>query len=274
MTSDVPEIICLLGKPGSGKTLMALSVLELPGVERAIVLDADKKILGIDAAQEYVKAGRLHVMPVKSPLIAGSLEKRAGTSQEISSKKGGAGFTTMAPPAQEPRGYLEIMRMMDHAEEVIQSFGAQAWITDSLTRCYEHMHRLISYMTKKGTLEESAWNIALMNGEEFVHAHMALPVRYVILTAHTRAVYDEKTGILVGVEPEVQGSMRAKLLSYFGEAYFLDPTAAGVYRMCTMLTPFTPARTAKRLNRFEPPTLRIVYDSQFREMWYRNNKPL
>jgi len=275
LTSDAPpEIICLLGKPGSGKSRTALTVLDIPGVDRAIALDVDKKMLGMECARKFVEEGRLKIINIRSPLIAGSLERRAGRSQEIKSSRGGAGFTTIAPPETEPKGYLEIMKVMDQAEEVIASYNAQAWITDSLTRCYEHMHRLISYMTKKGTLEESAWNIALMNGEEFVHAHMALPVRYVILTAHTRAVLDEKTGTMVGVEPEVQGSMRSKLLGYFGEAYYLDPTIAGVYRMCTRLTSFTPARTAKSLNKYEPTNLRIVYDSQFREEWYRTHKPL
>lgn len=274
LSTDPPELICLLGKPGSGKTETALTMLEVPGVDRAICLDVDKKMVRMDSARKYLDAGRLRILNVNSPLISGSLKDRAGKGQQIKSARGGDGFYTIAPPNTEPKGYLEIMGIMDEAEKEIADFNAQVWITDSITRVYEHMHRLISFMTKKGTLEESAWNIALMNGEEFVHAHMALPLRYVILTAHTRAVYDEKTGTMVGVEPEVQGSMRSKILGYFGEAYYLDPTAAGVYRMATHLSKFTPARSAKRLNQYEPADLRIVFDNDYRDWWYKNNKPI
>lgn len=279
MPAEPPELIALLGPPGSGKSETALSILEVPGVERAIALDVDFKMARMDAARPYIDAGRLHILNIYSPLIAGSLETRAQKSQHIegSRRSGGSGFYTIAPPDIEPKGYLEIMRAMDQADKLISDFKPQAWITDSITRAYEHMHRLISYMTKKGTLEESAWNIALMNGEEFVAAHMKMPapVRYVILTAHTRTIYDNDKGIQVGVEPEVQGSMRAKLLGYFGEAYFMSPLSDGTYRMCTRLSQFTPARTSKKtLNRFEPANLRVIFDQEYRKEWYESHKPL
>lgn len=267
---DTPaESFFFYGPPGSGKTTLAASLCNV--VSPVILIDLDNKAKSMVNLKPYIDSGKLIVKSVKAELVEDKLYDRA-RSKVTRVRKTGGDFTTMGPPGKEPQGYLELCAMLDSLDRIITETNAQAVVVDPITTAYEHMYRLVSYITKAGTIEESAWSILLMNAEELLTAIMRCKVKYVIVTAHDRRVLDEDTGSLVAIMPEVPGQMRSKIIKYFSEAYHMEPRTGldqrAVFQVRTQSTSYVQARTSRALEPIEPADLGVILDPEKRSAFY------
>jgi hypothetical protein len=272
--SEVPQkrakSIFLYGRPGDGKTSMIRTITGLQDGSPCWILDLDCKVLEMENLRPYIEDERLIVTEIPSELVEDSLAARAAGSDSYKSKRGGE-FFTMSSPKVQPRGYVKLCELIDSADSFIKEHGVKSIAVDCFTTAVEHLYRLVSFITKKGTIEESAWNMVLMNEEELLTAIKLLPVNYVIVTAHSKLVFNEESGMLSQIVPAVQGDMKNKIIKFFTEAYLFDNIvgARGIeYRVRTRSSVLAQARTSRFLNEFEPADFRVIFDKDYRMEYY------
>lgn len=196
--------IMLYGRPGSGKTTLAASMTNLG--YKVHFIDVDRKIKNMANLKERINSGMITVQEIESPIDTQSLKQRATSGLK-------------SYPVSMPRGYLEMVEIIDNIEE--DPPENTVLVLDSLTRVNEHMKSMLKYHCK-GKLDFSGWDAVLGNYEALFDAFYALQpniFKHCIIIAHSK---DDQDPILQIIEsrPLIDGQFRDKAGSYVEEMFF------------------------------------------------------
>lgn len=255
------QAILLVGAPGSGKTTMACTA---PG--KKLLIDMDAKASMMVNLRPMVESGELKVWECQAPLIQESLKSRLLRSVGEHA----------APPAQEPRGFLEFASFCQDLDNKPEADEAAVWIVDSLTRVGEHLVRFISFHNRVPTLRPRDYGTYRNAMEEIVDKLKKAAIsrgKHIIMTVHIRRIEvptedakiihaldrgkpsEEMVGTAsLKVVPSLDGQIAEKLGGYFGEVYFLTakPGREGVVKYLARTVPDeqSDARTSMGLDPF------------------------
>jgi len=217
-------------------------------------IDVDGKAHDMQNLQPFIKEGSWIVQPIKSPLLDGTLRDRV---KGIIVVKGSFG---MNPPSKQPQGYLEFVDIIDELSKLHRAGKKDPdnctvlVAPDSLTILLEHLTRLLLFLTNKGKFERDHWAAWASNLEEIFHTLQSLQGMYkhVIIIAHEQVDRDEETGRVVGIYPQIAGSMRFKVGDYFTEIYHtkveIPAEGSPIYYVETRPVGKAEARTSRALD--------------------------
>lgn len=200
--------IFIYGRPGSGKTTFATSFTKLG--YRVHFIDVDRKIKTMRNISKLVKEGKVTITEIESPVEESTLLQRA---------RGGIGFK----PPKLPQGYFEICETIEEMGQNPPDDAAQTvLVLDSLSRCNEHMSRLLQHHSKDGKLGYDGWAAVLQNYESLFDTFYHLqphPFAHCIICAHAK---EDENQILKAIEsrPLIDGQFRDKAGSYVDEMFY------------------------------------------------------
>jgi hypothetical protein len=238
------SFIFLYGRPGSGKTTLAASMVKL-GLKVRFV-DIDDKVRMMVNLKPYLDNGMLQVTTIKAKLSQTNLRE--------------AIMTPKVGLARQPQGYLEFCDIITGYEDLIaegKDLGEQVLVVDSTTSMTEHMKRLIAHLQGKSHFTYDEWAIVLSNFEQFFDTMKGLlkseehtGFEHVIIIAHETTERDEITGKIETL-PFIEGQTRYKVGKYFEEVYYcmVDVPRAGEpnYKVLTVAGERYTARTSRDL---------------------------
>jgi len=260
------SFIFLYGRPGTGKTTLPTTLVKMG--HRVRHIDVDGKAHDMYNLQPFIEDGSWIIQPIKAPLLDSGLRDRV---KSIVLTGGSFG---MNPPSKQPQGYLEFVDIIDNLSKLNQEGkkdpdGCTVLVApDSLTILLEHLTRLLLFLTKKGKFERDHWAAWLSNLEEIFHTLQSLQGMYkhVIVIAHEQVDRDEDTGRVVGIYPQIAGSMRYKVGDYFTEIYHtkVDVPAEGppVYYVETRPVGKAEARTSRQLDTEEESDFAVLFKEE------------
>jgi len=201
------------GKPGSGKTTLACSMVKLG--YRVLLIDLDGKARTMYNLKPWIEDGSIEVIELESEMSESSLKQVA---------LGGAKYF----PKKQPQGYVEFTEIIDGLkDDPPEDHDRVVPVIDSMTRVNEHLKRLIKFFVKKPKLDFDGWDAVLNNYEELFTTFFKLQPKiypHCIVTAHIRDDYDE-SGALVQYKPLIDGQFREKAAGYVDEAYYCEVAA-------------------------------------------------
>lgn len=146
-----PKTICLQGDPGSGKSQMAASIMDvLPQNETVHFVDIDRKILSAAWAEPFIEKGRLTVWELTEPI------DKTNFAARISSLVKGD-----RPPVM-PQGWTKFGEYFNaHEDPAWKACGA--CVIDSATILNEHLKTHIMYLANRSKFTFDQW-AALKSG--------------------------------------------------------------------------------------------------------------
>lgn len=218
----------LVGKPGSGKTTLACSMIKVG--YKVHIIDVDKKSRTMDNLKDYRESGMLDIHEIKSSLQELSLADMINAIQGQPLVKTQEGMKQIGQytPKVMPSGFLEVCEMVDNLKDhPPEDHENIVPVLDSITRVDEHLKRLMKFFAKRPRLGFDEYDAVLANYEELFDSFCHLQpdiYPHVIVNAHIRDEYDEN-GVIVEWKPLFTGSFRDKAASYFDECYYLQVEA-------------------------------------------------
>jgi hypothetical protein len=192
----------------------------LPGDERALFLDVDRKLASLtNLDPKWAK--KIDVwMPTAT--LSGA-EIGIARVERYDTKKNVIPGTQGSIP-KNPQGYYELVTQCN---KLLANCPYSLVVLDTLSTTVEHLQRLICYHHQVSTFTLPLWGVFATNIEEIRAGLLSLPCRKIFI-AHTRTSENEDTNE-VRVLPSVPGQTGEKLVKDFNEAYFFlgraGPTA-------------------------------------------------
>lgn len=273
----MPGTYLLVGKPGSGKTTLA-TTLEHP----TDIIDIDCKADRMANLRPLVDAGKVRIHSVRVPLVSESMSDRLKAIGKLGEVGDAKALAQKAKSiVKEPQGYYEIVRLTEAAVNRDPPFeDTKTLVYDSLTRLDEHLQRLVLYYRARGSIGDNAsvdmgwpgWGKFKQILEEFFTLIVQADMN-IICCAH-EIIETERDPLtdavkVLGIYPNLSGSIRTILAGFFDEVYWLenkivkDPERGNIRKYYVITADRQkPVRTSMILNGVEEANLARLVDKQ------------
>jgi hypothetical protein len=260
------SMILEYGKPGTGKTTMAMTMCKLGYI--VLLYDADNKAHEMKNIQELINNNQIKLMQLDEPLIGSTLRLKATDAKTALLK--------------QPKGYLKFCDMLDALlarKQKGEAPPADVLVIDSLTVIISHLKRLLMSIdppsnktAKANKLDFDHWSALQSNLEEVFVTLRSLThwFKHIIVICHEQSDYQGSGDNLelTGIWPKIQGSMRENAGGYFDEVYNLRVKQIGkipVYEALTQPVNYFTARTSRDLPQIIPCDYSEIYKDEIKE---------